>query len=660
MCWNWTLRSMVAGSLLTVVLGGLPVVGMAQMPSSGVPAQQDIARGCETGSAGILSDIPTEQLPAILAADTGAPDGMTDEQRAAMADLALHLGASDVQLRAFFRVIRDADVVPHRLSRTLVDIAERHKELLARIKVEPGDSPAVGRSKAQTRDALESGDFARADALLATIEKEQEKASGRSAATAAITHALRGDLALIRLRYREAAGHFTAAANRVPAMQETPKQETPKQESQRLGWLEQEADALRHYGNEVGDNAALVTGVERYQALLDQYPRENRPLDWARTQYKLGEALSLLGQWESDSGRLEQAVDAYGAALEECTRDRSPLMWAATQHSLGNVLAILGSRESSTDRLEQAVEAYRSALLEYTRERTPLVWAMIQNNLGNVLQALDEQGTGTERLEQAVEAYRAALLGHTRERTPLAWATIENNLGSALAVLGMRESGTERLGQAVEAYRAALEERTRERIPLAWAMTQNNLGNALQALGERERNPSHLEEAVAAHTAALEERTREDMPLAWAATQYNLGNALFSLGALENDPARLEAAASAYRSALLEYSRERNPLAWAAAQNNLGNALQALSRTRGDQETNSALLAEAVSAYRAALLEYDRDGTPSDWATIQTNLENALAGLNAQGEPMKLLKNAPNAEQDRGLLSEQIEAIATQ
>jgi hypothetical protein len=37
-----------------------------------------------------------------------------------------------------------------------------------------------------------------------------------------------------------------------------------------------------------------------------------------------------------------------------------------------------------------------------------------------------------------------------------------------------------------------------------------------------------------------------------------------------------------------------------------------------------------------------------------------LAGLNAQGEPMKLLKNAPNAEQDRGLLSEQIEAIATQ
>ena len=62
-----------------------------------------------------------------------------------------------------------------------------------------------------------------------------------------------------------------------------------------------------------------------------------------------------------------------------------PLQWARTQNKLGNALSTLGERESGTERLEDALEAYRAALKERTRERVPLDWAMTQNNLGIAL-----------------------------------------------------------------------------------------------------------------------------------------------------------------------------------------------------------------------------------------------------------------------------------
>ena len=56
----------------------------------------------------------------------------------------------------------------------------------------------------------------------------------------------------------------------------------------------------------------------------------------------LGNALATLGARESGTARLEEAVAAYRAALEEHTRARVPLEWARTQQNLGNALQTLG------------------------------------------------------------------------------------------------------------------------------------------------------------------------------------------------------------------------------------------------------------------------------------------------------------------------------
>ena len=259
-----------------------------------------------------------------------------------------------------------------------------------------------------------------------------------------------------------------------------------------VGW----AAARYETGRDKGDNVSLLAAIVAYRAALLEYTRGRVPLDWARTQNNLGNALSTLGERESGTARLDEAVVAYRAALLEWTRERVPLDWAMTQNNLGIVLQTLGARESGTVRLEEAVAAYRAALLEFARERVPLNWAMTQNNLGNALSDLGERESGTARLEEAVTAYRAALLERTRERVPLNWATTQNNLGAALQTIGERESGTARLEEAVAAYRAALEERTRERVPLDWAYSQHGLGNALATLAERTGDRGRMTAAI--------------------------------------------------------------------------------------------------------------------------------------------------------------------
>ena len=466
--------------------------------------------------------ISEKTLEGLVQERTKPLEDLTTAQKDTIALLKEKLDINERQIRAAFDVLGEKDIQPERLAAKLVEVANQYKALKESASALPGDDAKTAALKAEAQRAIEDGRLAEADRLLAEAQREESAALDRLALNSAETAARRGDIALTRLRYDEAAQRFAEAAAVLPP--------NGGHEDKRMDYLEREANALFKQGDEFGDNEALKAAITRERRLLEMQPRGRVPLDWAQTQMNLGNALVRLGQRESGTARLEEAVAAYRAALEVQTREQVPLDWAGAQMNLGNALESLGERESGTVRLEEAVAAYRAALEELTRERVPLDWAMTQMNLGNALVRLGEGEGGTARLEQAVAAYRAALEERTRERVPLDWAQTQVDLGNALVRLGEREGGTARLEQAVAAYRAALEELTRERVPLYWATTQVSLGVALLTLSEGESGTARLEQAVAAYRAALEERTRERVPLDWAATQMNLGNALVRLG----------------------------------------------------------------------------------------------------------------------------------
>ena len=468
----------------------------------------------------VFCGIPPEQFEALVQERTKDKTRDLEDLSATQRDLIKHLKAdlelNQGQIRTALDIVGEANVPPERLAIKLIEIAERFKALQTTAAAQPGDDPKVTALKAEAQKAINAGDLAKADELLAEVEQGQTAALNRLALNAAETSAQRGQVALTRLRYLEAAQHFATAASRVPS----------EQEDKRRAYLEQEASTLYQQGDEFGDNRAASMAIERYRQILVLRPRGRVPLDWAATQMDLGIALTALGTRESGTEKLEQAIEAFRLALLELTRERAPLDWARTQSNLGAVLWNVGIREDSAEKLEEAIEAFRSALLEFTRERTPLNWAMILNNVGIALWNVGARESGTEKLEQAIQAFRSALLEFTRERTPLDWAKAQFNLGIALTTLGTRESGTEKLEQAIEAFRSALLEFTRERTPLNWAMTQSALGIALTTLGARESGTEKLEQAIQAFRLALQENTRERSQLTWAPTQAGLDNAL--------------------------------------------------------------------------------------------------------------------------------------
>jgi tetratricopeptide (TPR) repeat protein len=358
-------------------------------------------------------------LDALVRARTQTLEQLASAHSDTIALLKQNLDLNQRQIRAALDILGETNVQPERLATKLLEIAERFKDLQVTAIAKPGDNPKIAALKADAQKAIGAGDLSKADALLADVEAEQRQARERLAANEAETAAQRGDIAMTRLRYGEAARHYADAAA-VPVSGSTG-------EEKRLDYVNREANALFQQGDEFGDNDALRLAIERYRRIRDLEPRERVPLDWAATQNNLGTALMTLGERENSTARLEEAVAAYREALKEWTRERVPLQWAATQTNLGTALETLGERENSAARFEEAVAAYRDALKELTRERVPLRWAMTQDNLGSALSGLGERESGTARLEEAVAAFRDALKELTRERVPIQWAATQTN-----------------------------------------------------------------------------------------------------------------------------------------------------------------------------------------------------------------------------------------
>ncbi|MGO9233572.1 MAG: tetratricopeptide repeat protein [Methylocella sp.] len=335
--------------------------------------------------------------------------------------------------------------------------------------------------QAEAHKAIQDGEIGKADEILADVEKFQTGALERQALDVAQTTALRGEIALAKSHYLEAARYFAAAAAKL----------LTGQEHTRWKYLNAEANALYRQGNEFGDIDASLAAIGRYRYLAGLPPQNSFPYDWAMAQMNLGVALQTLGERESGTACLEDAITAYREALRENTRESVPLLWAMNQMSLGTALFRLGERKSSTARLEEAIAAYREALQEYRCERAPLDWARTQMNLGVALETLGKWESGTARLTESVSVYREALQENTRAHAPALWAMTQMSLGNALFRLGEREIGTARLEEAVAAYREALEEQTRARAApmgrdpdLSWQCAPN-----ARRPGERSRAP---------------------------------------------------------------------------------------------------------------------------------------------------------------------------
>ena len=284
------------------------------------------------------------------------------------------LGLTEGALEGFFRILGEEAIPPEKLAQRLTQIAEDYRKLREQIKTLDPDDPGLKALRDQALAAIDAGRLDEARDLLTRIVQARQPGiamAQKLLIETAEAKAALGRIAVLQLRYREAATHFRDASEMLSGA------EAARQRAYR----EAEADAIYRQGGEMGDNEALSRAIALHRALLQETPRARMPFNWARTQNNLGNALATLGARESGTGRLEEAVGAYRAALEERTRARVPLDWARTQTNLGTALATLGERESGTARLQEAVTAFRAALGMFKEAQLGAFVEMVERNL---------------------------------------------------------------------------------------------------------------------------------------------------------------------------------------------------------------------------------------------------------------------------------------
>jgi tetratricopeptide (TPR) repeat protein len=283
------------------------------------------------------------------------------------------LNVTNEALAAYFGRLGRDSVPPEKLKETLIEYAKRSQDALKRIDLLDGTNPKIQDLRDRAKQAVAEARFEDADILLARAEAIEDEALQEAreqvdaiALRKAAIRAARGDAALAALEFRTAAEHFEVAASVVP----------PSRIEHRLLYLRQMAGALRDQGAKKGDKTALIEAIDTSRSLLELVPRDRVPLEWARTQNNLGNALRLLGELESGTARLEEAVAAYRASLEELPRDRWPLGWAHINRGLAHALEELGDRRDDTEIMLQALARMRVAADVY-REGDVSYWLLV-------------------------------------------------------------------------------------------------------------------------------------------------------------------------------------------------------------------------------------------------------------------------------------------
>src|SRR2546430_17224264 len=279
-----------------------------------------IAIGRDVIQSTVVIGIAQEKVDELVRDAKRPLEELTTQQRENIALLKEKLDLNERQVRAALAILGENDIPPERLAAKLVEIAERFRDLQATALAQPGDSPSIVSLKGEAQKAIDAGELAKADALLADVETEQRRALDRLAVNAAETSARRGEIALTRLRYAEAATHFANAAAVFPP--------NSAYEDKRIGYLRRETIALYRQGHELGDNSALLLAIERRRRLAELITSERAPLEWPRVQNALGIALFTLGEREGGTARLEEAITIHRGVLTQPIRERLPLEWA--------------------------------------------------------------------------------------------------------------------------------------------------------------------------------------------------------------------------------------------------------------------------------------------------------------------------------------------
>jgi len=382
----------------------------------------------------------------------------------------------------------------------LEHLAEGVRRLLEVVAAaEPSLLPAARDYATSFRAELARGAFAEAGHMLGLIEDAHVRsaqtdipAAQALLATAAEMRAARGAIEGLLGEWRKAARHYGAA---VRCLQHGDRQ-------RRWRFLSSQGEALAEEASTTGRQAALGEAIAIYATAAGLVSEQDAPLDWARTNAKLGSLLQRLGESEGRPDRFRAAALHFRPAVDVFSQAKATDEWAAAQLGLGKALYGQGIVQGDVVTLGEAAFALRAALAIATPDRMTTEWGEAQRILASTLVRLGQEMGEAAHFAEAARACRTLLA------VPNAAGT-HYDRDETLILLGdvlLAEAGISPqdaiLAEAVGAYRSVLD-RHEQVSPALLARAENGLGTALWAVAERTASTDLLNGAANAKLAAV-------------------------------------------------------------------------------------------------------------------------------------------------------------
>jgi tetratricopeptide (TPR) repeat protein len=270
---------------------------------------------------GKIARLAAEPLGPLVRDRTALLEDLVSSYKETIDLLRSQLNLNVSQIKAALNIVGENDIPTDRIAVKLVEIAQGFNAQRATKLAQDGDSPHTLALKKDADIASEKGQLEAADALLAEAEKEQRLHFDRFGLNIAATAGRRGVISLTRLRYVEAAEHFSDAAGALSA--------GGVHEDTRIYYLLAQATALYKQGYELGDNNALQAAIKQLRVLVEEGSGK-APSRWLAFCYNnLGAALCTLGQRETNPAKLKDAIASYYVAIRLISNKRKPPLWTS-------------------------------------------------------------------------------------------------------------------------------------------------------------------------------------------------------------------------------------------------------------------------------------------------------------------------------------------
>lgn len=200
--------------------------------------------------------------------------------------------------------------------------------------------------------------------------------------------------------------------------------------------------------------AHALAAMECYQEAAALYLAESKFPEWARMQFNLGNAWSIVEE-SVFPDKWDMAIRHYEQALLFRNEQTSPEGFAATLENLGSAYRerTAGSKAAN---VAKAVDCYRRALRICTLDSAPQHWAALQNNLGNAYLSFPSKKPGAARslAQRAIRHFDDALRVRTREASVFDYAVTTLNRAQAYLRLGLDGSSCD-LNESANGFREA-------------------------------------------------------------------------------------------------------------------------------------------------------------------------------------------------------------